>query len=35
MTDMVDNYITDFLTLGLLWHGFHDSVKESDGERII
>ena len=29
------NYATDLLTMCLLWHGFHDSVKEGDGDRII
>ena len=23
------------LSLGLLWHGFHDFVREGDGERIL
>lgn len=26
---------TDVLSLGLLWHGFHDAVKEADGDRIL
>ena len=25
----------DFISLGLLWHGFHDAVREGDGDRII
>ena len=29
------NYATDVLTMCLLWHGFHDAVKEGDGDRII
>lgn len=29
------SYATDVITLGLLWHGFHDSVKEGDGDRIL
>ena len=29
------SYATDLITLGLLWHGFHDSVKEGDGDRIM
>ena len=30
------SYVTDVITLGLLWHGFHDSVKEGDGgDRIL
>ncbi len=32
--DKVYVYATELLTLGLLWHGFHDSIKEGDGERI-
>jgi len=27
-------YTTDVLTLGLLWHGFHDAIREGDGDRI-
>jgi len=27
-------YTKDLFTLGLLWHGFHDSIRESDGDRI-
>lgn len=33
--DGVYVYATEFLTLGLLWHGFHDSIKEGDSERIL
>ena len=29
------NYATDLLTMCLLWHEFHDAVKEGDGDRII
>ena len=29
------NYATDLITMLLVWHGFHDSVKESDGDRIL
>lgn len=28
-------YGLDILNLGLMWHGFHDAVREGDGERII
>lgn len=35
ITDMVVNHSTDFLTLSLLWYGFHDSIKEGDGNRIL
>lgn len=28
-------FCNGFFTLGLLWHGFHDSLKEGDGERIM
>ena len=33
--DGVCIYATELLSLGLLWHGFHDAVKEGDGDRII
>ena len=33
--DMQYNYATEFLTLALLWHGFHDALKEGDGNRIL
>ena len=33
--DSVYNYATDFLTLGLLWHGFHDAIRSGDGDRIM
>lgn len=33
--DEVLLYATEVLSLGLLWHGFHDAVKEADGDRII
>ena len=33
--DMTYNHATDFLSLGLLWHGFHDAIREGDGDRII
>ena len=26
---------TDLLSSGLLWHGFHDAIREGDGDRII
>ena len=29
------NHATDLLTMLLVWHGFHDSVKEGDGDRIL
>ena len=28
-------YGLDILNLGFLWYGFHDSVREGDGDRII
>ena len=28
-------YVTELLSLGLLWHSFHDAVKEADGDRIL
>ena len=33
--DGVYMYATDLLTLAVLWHGFHDSIKEGDGDRIL
>ena len=34
-TDTVYLYATEVITLGLLWHGFHDAIKEGDGDRIL
>ena len=28
-------YASEVLSLGLLWHGFHDAIKEADGKRIL
>lgn len=28
-------YAMDLVTLGLLWHGFHDAIREGDGNRIL
>ena len=33
--DSVYVYATELLTLGLIWHGFHDAIREGDGERIL
>jgi len=33
--DSVHAYATDFLTMALLWHGFHDAIKMGDGNRIV
>ena len=33
--DCVHVYAKEMLTLGLLWHGFHDAIKEGDGDRIL
>jgi len=33
--DGVFLYASEILSLGLLWHGFHDAIREADGERII
>jgi len=35
INDSKFNYATDLMTMCLLWHGFHDAVKEGDGDRII
>lgn len=32
--DKVFNYACDLLGMCLLWHGFHDAIKEGDGDRI-
>jgi len=28
-------YITDLLSLGLMWHSFHDAIREGDGDHIL
>ena len=33
--DKVYMYASELLSLGLLWHNFHDSTREADGERIL
>ena len=33
--DRVYVYATELLSLGLLWHEFHDSIREGDGDRIL
>lgn len=33
-TDMVYEYACEVLSLSLLWHSYHDAVKEGDGERV-
>ena len=33
--DKVCVYAMELLTLGLLWHDFHDSSKEADGDRLV
>jgi len=34
-SDKVHLYATQILTLGLLWHGFNDAIREGDGDRIM
>ena len=34
-SDGVVSYTSELLTLGRIWHGFHDATKEGDGDRII
>ena len=34
-TDRICLYSMEVLTLGLLWHNFHNSIKEGDGDRIV
>ena len=33
--DGVHFYSMELLTLSLIWHSFHDAIKEGDGERIV
>ena len=33
--DGVVSYSCELLTLGLIWHGFHDAAKEGDGDRMM
>lgn len=33
--DRVQIYASELLSLSLIWHGFHDSIREGDGDRII
>ena len=33
--DGVYLYACDFLTLGLIWKGFYDAIREGDGERVM
>ena len=33
--DGVHLYAAELLSLGLLWHGFHDAIREGDGDRIL
>ena len=33
--DKVYLYAVELMTLGMLWHNFHDSIKEADGNRLI
>ena len=33
--DGVYSYAVEVLSMGLLWHGFHDAIKEGDGDRIL
>lgn len=33
--DGVQAYAKELLTLGLIWHRFHDACKEGDGDRIV
>ena len=33
--DLVHVYACEIVSLGLLWHSYHDAVKEGDGERVL
>ena len=28
-------YACDFLTIGMIWMGFHETIREGDGERVM
>lgn len=34
-TDGVNTYARELMTLGLVWHNFHDAIREGDGDRIL
>ena len=34
-SDSVYLYATEVLSLGMIWHGYHDSTKEFDGDRLL
>ena len=33
--DRLHFYAMDLLSLSLIWHGFHDVIREADGQRIL
>lgn len=33
--DSVYLYATELMSIGLIWHGFHDAIKEGDGDRVL
>ncbi len=33
--DLIYVYASELVTLGLLWHGYHDAIREGDGDRIL
>ncbi len=35
IADSVHAYALELVSLGLLWHGFHDCIKEGDGDRLM
>ena len=34
-SDQVQDYAREILTLGLLWYGFKDAIREGDGDRVM
>ena len=34
-SDQVLNYVCELITLGMLWHHYHDAVCEGDGNRVL
>ena len=34
-TSTATSFTTDLLSLGLMWHGFHDTIREGDGDCIL
>ena len=35
VSDQVTTYSSEVITLGLLWHNYHDAIREGDGHRVL